>query len=438
MNFEEFKKLENKSNIGSEMFELMKSLFPICRSITGNGVRTSFDIIKNIINLEIKEIPTDTPVFDWTVPKEWNITDAYIADLHGNKIIDFKNSNLHVVSYSEPIKKIISLDELKKHIHTIPEKPDTIPYLTTYYNQDWGFCMSHNDFLNLNDSEYEILIDSKLDKGSMSIGEYYIRGETSDEFLISCYICHPSMCNDNLSGVVLTTILAKYLSNQKLKYSYRFLFVPETIGSITWISLNENNLSKIKHGLVATCLGDSGISTYKKTKYGDSEIDKTVEFVLKNSDSEYNILDFFPTGSDERQFGSPAFNLNVGSLMRTPYGKFSQYHTSDDDLHFVKSDYLFDSFLKYLKTIFIIENNRKYVSLNPKCEPQFGKRGLYRNLGGQKNKQDAELAMFWVMSFSDGQNDLIDISEKSKLSFELILETTKKLVSHKLLEEYHD
>ena len=434
MNFEEFKKLQNNPDLPLEMDQLMSILFPICRSITGNGVRESFNIIKQIINLQITEIPTNTKVFDWTVPKEWNISDAYIADLSGNKIIDFKKSNLHVVSYSIPIKKIISIEELKTHIHTIPEKPDTVPYLTTCYNEDWGFCMSHNDFLNLKDPLYEILIDSKLENGFMTIGEYYIPGEISDEFIISCYICHPSMCNDNLSGVVLTTFLAKYLSSQKLKYSYRFHIVPETIGSISWLSLNEQNLSKIKHGLVATCLGDSGSSTYKRSKSGNSEIDKTVEFVLKNSSSDYNILDFFPTGSDERQFCSPALNLHVGSLMRTPYGKFIQYHTSDDNLDFVKSEYIVDSFLKYLKTVFIIENNKKYVNMNPKCEPQLGKRGLYRYLGGQKNKPESELAIFWILSFSDGFNDLIDISEKSQLSFEIVLETAKKLESYKLLK----
>ena len=434
MNFEEFKKLQNNTDLPLEMDQLMNTLFPICRSITGNGVRESFNIIKQIINLQITEIPTNTKVFDWTVPKEWNISDAYIADLSGNKIIDFKKSNLHVVSYSIPINKIISIEELKTHIHTIPEKPDTVPYLTTYYNEDWGFCMSHNDFLNLKDPEYKILIDSKLENGFMTMGEYYIPGEISDEFLISCYICHPSMCNDNLSGVVLTTFLAKYLSGQKLKYSYRFLFVPETIGSISWISLNEQNLCKIKHGLVATCLGDPGSSTYKRSKSGNSEIDKTVEFVLKNSSSDYNILDFFPTGSDERQFCSPAFNLNVGSLMRTPYAKFIQYHTSDDNLDFVKSEYIVDSFLKYLKTIFVIENNKKYVNMNPKCEPQLGKYGLHRYLGGQKNKQESELAMFWLLSFSDGFTDLIDISEKSQLSFEIVSEAAKKLELYKLLK----
>ncbi|NDF30405.1 MAG: DUF4910 domain-containing protein, partial [Nitrososphaeria archaeon] len=328
MSIDKFEDLRNNANsIGSEMYHLMENLYPICRSITGNGVRQTLTEIKKYIDLQVHEVPTNTQVFDWTIPKEWNITDAYVADSKGNKVVDFKKSNIHVVSYSTPIRKKMHLAELKQHLYTIPDLPNTVPYLTSYYKEDWGFCMAHKDFLNLKDEEYEVVIDSTLRDGSLTYGEFFIPGSTSDEILVSCYVCHPSMCNDNLSGVVLTTLLARELSKVKTNYSFRFLFVPETIGAISWLAANEKNLSKIKHGLVATCLGDPGISTYKRTKHGKAEIDRAVEYVLKNTKDDYQILDFFPTGSDERQFCSPGINLDVGSLMRTPYGKFAEYHT---------------------------------------------------------------------------------------------------------------
>jgi len=433
MNLDQFKDLHDKS-VGSEMYCLMENLYPICRSITGNGVRQTLTEIKKHIDLQIHEIPTNTQVFDWTIPKEWNITDAYIADSKGNRVVDFKKSNLHIVSYSIPIRQKMSLAELKKHLHSIPDLPNAIPYLTSYYKEDWGFCISHNNFLNLKDEEYEVVIDSTLTDGSLTYGEFFVPGFTSDEILVSCYVCHPSMCNDNLSGVVLTTMLAKELSKIKTNYSLRFLFVPETIGVIAWLAINEKNISKIKHGLVATCLGDPGSSTYKRTKQGKSEIDRTAEYVLKNTKSDYQILDFFPTGSDERQFCSPGINLNVGSLMRTPYGKFTEYHTSDDNLDFVQPEFLEDSYSKYLQTIFILENNKKYLNLSPKCEPHLGKRNLYRPIGGQKVSKESELAIFWMLNFSDGLHDILDISEKSGLKFEILLDAAEKLKKNNLLK----
>lgn len=435
MSIDQFEDLCNNANsIGSEMYHLMENLYPIYRSITGNGVRQTLTEIKKYIDLQVHEVPTNTQVFDWTIPKEWNITDAYVADSKGNKIVDFKKSNLHVVSYSIPIRKKMHLAELKQHLYTIPDLPNTVPYLTSYYKEDWGFCMAHKDFLDLKDGEYEVVIDSTLRDGSLTYGEFFIPGSTSDEILVSCYVCHPSMCNDNLSGVVLTTLLARELSKVKTNYSFRFLFVPETIGTISWLAANEKNLSKIKHGLVATCLGDPEISTYKRTKHGKAEIDRAVEYVLKNTKDDYQILDFFPTGSDERQFCSPGINLDVGSLMRTPYGKFAEYHTSDDNLKFVQPQFLGDSYSKYLQTIFVLENNKKYLNLNPKCEPQLGKRGLYRQIGGQKVTKNSELAMFWMLSLSDGLHDIIGISEKSGLEFEVLLEAAQKLEKNNLLK----
>ena len=441
----DYKKIhQNIETIQDEMFNLISELYPICRSITGDGVRQSLDIIKKHIDIEKKEVPSGTQVFDWCVPKEWNIFDAYIIDPNGEKIIDFKKSNLHVVNYSIPIKKKIKLEELKKHIHTIPTQPNIIPYITSYYNEDWGFCMSHNQLNKLLPGEYEICIDSSLKNGSLTYGEYLIKGEIDDEFLLSCYICHPSLCNDNLSGVALLTYLAKYLKNLKTKFSYRFLFIPETIGAITWLSINENKINKIKAGLVATCVGDSGNSTYKKTRIGDSKIDKIVSHVLKYSNTNHSIVDFYPYGSDERQFCSPGFNLPIGSLMRTPYRKFLEYHNSGDDLKFIKKESLGDTFKKYLECIFIFDKDEKFLNTNPKCEPQLGKRGIYRNIGIVRSDMNTdeieqrELAIFWILNLSDGENSLLDISKKSGISFEIIAEASLKLYENNLLKHIDD
>jgi len=428
--------LFEKENVGKQMHKFMTELFPICRSITGNGVRETLKKIQTYLPLKITEVPSGTKAFDWIIPKEWNIKSAYVIDPKGNKIIDFKNSNLHVVSYSIPIHKKISLSELKPHIHTLPDMPKSIPYLTSYYNEDWGFCMKHEDFIELEEGEYEIMIDSSLENGSLTYAEFFKKGELDDEFLISCYICHPSMCNDNLSGVVLATFLATYLKDVNTRYSYRILFIPETIGAITWLSKNEQELYKIKHGLVATCLGDSGSITYKKTREGDNEIDKIAKYVLENSKQDYSIIDFFPNGSDERQFCSPGFNLPCGSLVRSipGSGKFPEYHTSEDNLDFVKAENLADTFSKYYEIIYISENNVKYFNLNPKCEPQLGKRGLYRNLGSQKHSEEKDLAIFWILNQSDGKNSLLDIAIKSKLDFHLIKEVADNLIKHNLLK----
>ncbi|MBU1165625.1 DUF4910 domain-containing protein [Candidatus Micrarchaeota archaeon] len=408
---------------GKGMYSLMEQLYPICRSITGNGVRETLKILSKTVPLETKEIPTGTAVFDWTIPKEWNISDAYIKDPKGKKIVDFKNSNLHVLGYSIPVHKKFKLSELKKHLFTLPDYPDSIPYLTSYYREKWGFCLTHNQFDRLEDGEYEVHIDSSLTDGSLTFGEYVIKGKTDDEVLISCYVCHPSMCNDSISGVVLATWLAKLLTKHKnkLHYTYRFLFIPETIGAITWLSLNEKNVHRIKHGLILTCVGDSGGFTYKKSRAGNNMIDLAAQKVLTDSGDKHRILEFDPfVGSDERQYCSPGFNLPVGSMMRTTYPDFSEYHTSKDDLDFVTAKGLGGSFEQYLMIINILENDRTYINLNPKCEPQLGKRGLYDVMGSQKNHEEFHKALFWALNFSDGSHSLLDISIRSSLKFDVV------------------
>jgi aminopeptidase-like protein len=422
-------------DVGREIYQLISEAYPICRSITGNGVRETLGLIKRQIPLSVHEVPSGTAVFDWTIPKEWNIHDAYIKNSKGQKIVDFQKCNLHVMSYSVPIRKKVSLDELKAHMFTLPEHPDWTPYRTSYYAENWAFCLSENQLKDLYDGEYEVCIDSSLEDGHLTYGEYSITGETSDEILLSCHICHPSLCNDNLSGVALLACLAKYLTSLSLRYSYRFLFIPGTIGSITWLCLNEARISRIKHGLVVACVGDPGPFTYKKSRSGNAEIDRAAAHVLSHSGQDHKILDFSPYGYDERQFCSPGINLPVGCFMRTPHGKFPEYHTSADDLDFVRPKSLADSFAKCLSILHIVENNKKYLNQNPKCEPQLGKRGLYQAIGGRKDGNIQELAMLWVLNLSDGNFSLLDIAERSKLPFDIIEGAKDALLEHDLLKE---
>jgi aminopeptidase-like protein len=421
---------------GSHMYQLLSELYPICRSITGNGVRETLDKIKSVIPLEVKEVPSGTSVFDWEVPKEWNIQDAWIKNSKGEKIVDFKKSNLHVLNYSVPIRKKVDLNELKTHLFTIPDHPDWIPYRTSYYQENWGFCIPHKQFAGLKDESYDVLIDSSLTDGSLTFGEFYLKGAKSDEVLISTHICHPSLCNDNLSGIVLSAILGKHLSNVSLKYSYRFLFIPGTIGSITWLDFNRKNASKIKHGLVVACVGDSGNFTYKKTRIGCAEIDEVVTYALKNSAKDFKVIDFFPYGYDERQYCSPGFNLPVGCLMRTPHGEYPEYHTSADNLKFVKPENLSMSLALLFDVLNIVEENRKYMNQNPMCEPQLGRRGLYQHIGGHADSKQFQLALLWTLNLSDGQNSLLDISKRSGLDFGLISEAAHILVEKNLLKEH--
>ncbi len=434
MNFNDFKKDVDLDAVGHEFHRLIAQLYPICRSITGNGVRETLGIINKHIPLDIHNVPTGEKVFDWIVPKEWNIKDAYIKDLKGKKVIDFKESNLHVVSYSKPVKKKMFLKELKEHIFTLPEHPNWIPYRNSYYNETWGFCLSYKQFLEMKDEEYEVCIDSSLEEGELTYGECFLEGERQDEVLISCHVCHPSLCNDNLSGVSIAAFLARHFASMSMKYSYRFLFHPTTIGSITWLALNEAKLNKIKHGLVLACLGDPGMSTYKKSRRGGAEIDQAVAHVLKYSNQNFEIIDFSPFGYDERQFCSPGFDLPIGCLMRTPNGKFKEYHTSADNLDFVHPTSLADSFLKCLKIFHIIENNTTYVNLNPKCEPRLGYRGLYWPSNTQHEPPIEQLSVLWVLNLSEGKLNLLEIADRAGIEFDIIKTAADKLLAQGLLK----
>jgi aminopeptidase-like protein len=433
--FDQEKNKVDPDRAGLEMYALISELYPVCRSITGNGVRETLKIISAHIPLRTYEIPTGTKVFDWEVPKEWNIRDAYIKDSKGNKIVDFKRLNLHVLNYSTPVNKHVTLDELKKHVFTIPDQPDLVPYKTSYYNENWGFCMSYNQLLSLKDDTYHVYIDSSLENGSLTYGELLIKGKSTDEVLVSTHICHPSLCNDNLSGIAVATFIAKYLADIKMKHTFRFLFIPGTIGSITWLSINEKTVNKIKHGLVITLLGDDSDFTYKRSREGNAEIDKSVETFLSTSDKPFAVSDFVPYGYDERQYCSPGFNMPVGCFTRKPYGEFPEYHTSADNLDFVRPEKLGESLQALLDMLYIIENNETYINLSPKCEPQLGKRGLYDEIGGTSEGKITQLALLWVLNYSDGFHSLLDIAMKSKIKFGIIKNAADALFKFNLLKK---
>src|SRR5260221_851145 len=427
-------KSEKTTNmLGEQMHSLMTELFPICRSITGDGVMQTLNIIKKDIPLSIRKIATGTKVFDWEVPKEWNINEAYIKNSKGEKIVDFANSNLHVLNYSIPVEESVSLSVLKEHLYTLPEHPEWIPYRTSYYKEDWGFCLTHNQFQKLTDDLYDVYIYSSLKDGHLTYAEYYIPGEITDEVLISTRICHPSLCNDNLSGISVATFLAKELRRRKLRYSYRFLFIPGTIGAITWLSMNELEVKNIKHGLVASLLGLEGNFTYKRSRRGNAEIDQVAEAVLKNKGVNYKVIKYSPYGYDERQFVSPGFNLPVGSLTRIPFDQFPEYHTSADNLELVTPGALEGSLQMYREVVNMLENNKRYININPKCEPQLGKRGLHNMVGGDSEGKDFQFALLWMLNLSDGNHSLLDISKQSEIDFELISKAARKLFEHRLL-----
>lgn len=428
-------KRETSAGLGQTMHDFMAELYPICRSITGNGVRETLSRVKEQIPLEIHEVPSGTKVFDWSVPAEWNITDAFVKDRQGNRVVDFRRSNLHVVNYSVPIHARMPLAELKPHLHTLPDHPTWIPYRTSYYKENWGFCLSHKQLSEMPEDEFEVCIESTLSPGSLTYGEHYLRGATEEEVLISCHVCHPSLCNDNLSGLSVATALAKTMAEAPRRYSYRFIFIPATIGSITWMALNEASLKKIRHGLVITGVGDGGAATYKKSRQGDAEVDRAMQHVLRHDEPGHRVIDFFPYGYDERQYCSPAFNLPVGCLMRTPHGQYPEYHTSADNLDFVRPESLAGSYRHCVSLFEILEHNKTYMNQSPKCEPQLGRRGLYRQVAGQQDAQMFELSILWALNMSDGRHSLLDIAERAGIPFATIYKAAGMLKEHSLLKE---
>lgn len=412
----------------------IKILYPICRSITGKGIHDTLKYIQNQIPLEIHSIKSGEQVFDWKVPKEWNIKDAYIKNSSGEKVLDLKYHYLHILNYSIPIHKQFSLAELKKHIYTLPEFPDWIPYRTSYYQEKWGFCMKHNDFLKLKDDIYEVFIDSTLESGNLYYGDLIIKGQSKKEILISSYCCHPQQCNDSLSGTILALHLAKYLLNKNNYYTYRFVFIPETIGAIVYLNKNLDILKEnVIGGYTITCVGDEGDFTYLKTRKENQLVDKITLFLLEQSGKNYKIRDFHTCGSDERQYNYPGIDLNIGSLMKSKYGEFDEYHTSADNLDFITPKGLSDSYDFYIKCLKLIECNHFY--LNTKlCEPMLGKYGLYNMTGASKESENIGEYCRKILYYCDGNNDMIDIYKILNIEFEELKNIINILVSKKLIK----
>jgi aminopeptidase-like protein len=414
---------------------LMRQLYPICRSITGHGVRRTLACIRESVPIEIHEVPSGPRVLDWVVPKEWNIKDAYVANMRGERIIDFRKHNLHVMSYSRPVRARLSLAELRPHLFTLPEQPEVIPYKTSYYGEHWGFCLSHRQLQTMSDPEYDVVIDATLADGALTYGELLLSGAETDEILISTHVCHPSLANDNLTGIAATTMLAKRLANSsQRRHSIRFLFVPGTIGPITWLAHNEEAIARVKHGLIIAGVGDPGSLTYKRSRQEQAKIDRTAAHVLSHWPRAGRVIDFEPYGYDERQYCSPGYNLPVGRLSRTPFATYPEYHTSADNLDFVSIEQIEDAVAAVEAMLAILEQDAHYLNLSPRGEPQLGKRGLYSEISGQSDRRQ-EMSLLWTLSYCDGEHSIFDIAEKSKRPFAELHSAARKLEDAGLLEK---
>ena len=402
-----------------EISSFMRAIYPICRSITGDGVRRTLDLVQEHIPLERIEVPSGTTVFDWEIPNEWDIRDAYIADAQGQRVVDFRAHNLHVVNYSVPVRQSMMLDELRPHLYSLPDRPDWIPYRTSYYREHWGFCLKHRDLMELGPGPFEVVIDSTLAPGNLTYAECVIPGSTEGEAIVYTHTCHPSLANDNLTGIAAAVVLAKELRKEKPRLTWRFVFGPGTIGSLAWLSRNEARLGRVRAGLTIGLLGDSGALTYKRSRRGDCVTDRVAEYVLSGFASSARIMDFEPYGYDERQFCSPGFDLPVGRLTRSPNGQYPEYHTSADNLEFLQPACLAESIRALAGIIDVLDENRSLINLSPKGEPRLGKRSLYGTLGGAAPGV-FEHALLWILSFSDGRHDLLSIAQRSGLEFDLL------------------
>lgn len=422
--------------IGDEIYALAAAIYPICRSITGDGVRETLLHLGACAPLTVHEVPSGTQVFDWTVPSEWTLHEAYIESESGERVVDTRESNLHVLGYSIPVDVTLPLAELRRHVHTLPELPELIPYRTAYYAQEWGFCMQHARLEALPEGRYRAVVRSSLAPGSLTYGEYLKPGDSDEEVLLSAHICHPSLANDNCSGLAVLARLAQRLSRRRTRYSYRFLFAPGTIGAITWLARSPEAVARVRHGLVVSCVGDGGGPTYKKSRRGNAQIDRVMTHVLRHAGPGAQILDFFPYGYDERQFCSPGFDLPVGLFQRSRFGSFPEYHTSADNLDFIRPEHLAKSYSILSAAIAVLENDYHPMTLNPCGEPQLGRRGLYDPVGGKPIERDTGMAYLWIMNLADGNHTLLDIAERAGMPFRVVLEAARRLIETGLIARH--
>ncbi len=411
---------------GTAIYELAARLYPLCRSLAGDGVRETLAIIGEHLPLTVHQVPSGTPLYDWKAPQEWIIREAYIADKSGNRIVDFARHNLHVVNFSVSVRARMPLSALKAHIHTLPDQPDLIPYRTCYHAEGWGFCMAHREFLAMQEGDYDVVIDAERRDGFLTFGEFIHRGETDETFILSAHLCHPSLANDNCSGLALLARLGEVLETRRTRLTYRLLFGPATFGALAWLQQNEAHLGLVRHGLVLSCVGDAGGPNYKRSRRGDAEIDRIMGHVLAGR-ADAALHDFWPYGYDERQFCSPGFNLPVGMFQRSLYGTFPEYHTSADNLDFIKPEYLDQSFNMVMQAIEITERNWRPMNLSPKGEPQLGRRGLYGSTGGDSRAAQNAMALLWVLNLADGEHSILDMAERAKLPFATLADAADRL-----------
>lgn len=437
MLLDELIRTDSAQRVGDEALELIGSLYPLCRSITGDGVRQTLDHLEAWIPIERHEVPSGTSVFDWEVPKEWNIRDAYIADADGCRVVDFRAHNLHVVNYSVPVSTWLSLDDLQPHLHSLPDRPDWIPYRTSYYKESWGFCMRHRDRAALAPGRYQVVIDADLAPGHLTYGECVVPGTTDGDAIVYTHTCHPSLANDNLTGIAVAAALARSMRSKRPRLTWRFVFGPGTIGSLTWLARNESRLSRVRGGLVIGLLGDAGSLTYKRSRFGSTATDRALEHVLRTAGPPARVVDFEPYGYDERQFCSPGFDLPVGRLTRSANGQYPQYHTSADDLSLVSAAQLAEALQVLAQAISVLDANRRMLNLSPKGEPRLGKRGLYGSVGGNA-PSGFEHALLWVLSLADGRHDLVAMAERSGVSFDRIHAAAVALAGAGLLRDCED
>jgi aminopeptidase-like protein len=418
--------------LAREAHALLRELYPLCRSITGNGVRQTLDRLGQVVPLQRFEVPSGTTVFDWAVPDEWNVRQAWIRDPAGRTVVDFADHSLHLVSYSTPFRGTMPLEELKPHLHSLPDHPDWIPYRTSYYRDYWGFCLRHRDLERLPTGDYEVCVDTSLQPGSLSYAEALVPGGSDREVLLYTHSCHPSLANDNLTGLTIAALLARQLAGCRTRLSYRFVFGPGTIGSLCWLAANERALDRIEHGLVIGLLGDRGALTYKESRRGSATVDRAARHVLPAISGNCRFNRFEPYGYDERQFCSPGFDLPVGRLTRSSNGTYPEYHSSADDPDFIDTPSLAESVFALICLLDVLDANRTCLNLSPKGEPRLGKRGLYGSLGGRA-PGEMETAFLWVLNQSDGSKDLLAIADRSGMPFQLVEAAADKLEQSGLL-----
>ena len=417
---------------GDHIYNLVEELFPICRSLTGEGVRKTLRRLQDFIPLQIHEIASGSQVFDWTVPPEWNIREAWIKNAAGEKVIDFAEHNLHVLGYSTPVDQTISLPELKDHLYSLPDQPEAIPYITSYYKERWGLCLSHDQLQSLPDGDYHVYIDSDLEPGVLNYADLVIPGESSEEILFSTYVCHPSMANNELSGPCVATFLAQWLMEKPRRYTYRFVFIPETIGAITYLSKHLDQLKKnVIAGYVLTCCGDERDYSFLESRNGNTLADRAALTILQENHPDFKFYSYLTRGSDERQYCAPGVDLPIASVMRSKYRVYPEYHTSLDNLDLVSAKGLQGTFDTYIKIIELLEFN-DHFKINCLCEPQLGKRGLYPDLSTKKSASIMEHMVNFI-AYADGSRDLIAIAEKIGVSTSDLIPIAQQLLDAKLL-----